>query len=360
MKKLRILVVNDFASNASLLEKHLNQKIDAIYFSDDPVITKTKNSLFFKNDNLNSCVKEVKKLSKEYDVFVTFGWFSAAICYLANVKYVMYIVDSFIDPKYRIWKKYPFLKKKFFDLLLKDSFKNADMVITGSPNDANIVRKYRKDVKPIFQMVDYDTFTENVPNKERNEKSFMFFSPQRFDPNKGHEILFKAIELTKSDFIVLQTDWGEGDYYEKMIKNKPTKVKIIPKIDRSEMPTHYNSSDALLGQVSSSVCGGIEREAIVCGLPVFCYVSYEYTENDPFCKSKEPTVIAEYLDKIVEDKNFRLELKKKQLEWTKKTFDSKRIASEWNEVLHNVIENKNQKKINPFYNLVLKLYFRRE
>jgi glycosyltransferase involved in cell wall biosynthesis len=271
----------------------------------------------------------------------------------------MYIVDSFIDPEYRVWKKYSFVKKKFFDLLLKDSFKNADMVVTGSPNDANIVRKYRKDVKSIFQMVDYDTFTENIPKKQKNEKSFIFFSPQRFDPTKGHEILFKAIELAKSDFIVHQTDWGEGDYYEKMMKNKPTKVKIIPKIDRSEMPMHYNSSDALLGQVSYSVCGGTEREAIVCGLPVFCYVSYEYTENDPFCKSKEPTVIAEYLDKIVEDKGFRTNLKEKQLEWTKKTFDSKRIASEWNEVLHNVIENKNQKKRNPFYNLVLKLYFRR-
>ena len=70
-------------------------------------------------------------------------------------------------------------------------------------------------------------------------------------------------------------------------------------------------------------------------------------------------MIAEYLDKIVNDEKFRLELKKKQMEWVKKVFDSNRIGSEWNQVFFDVVKKRKKQFVKPIYNLILKIYFRR-
>ncbi|KFM14539.1 Glycosyl transferase protein [Marine Group I thaumarchaeote SCGC RSA3] len=357
MKNLRILIVNDFASNASMFQKYFSSHVDAIYFNENPVITLAKNPIFFEKDELGSCVEKIKNLSKNYDIFLTFGWFAAAICYLANVNYVMYFVDSFIEPKYRIWKKFSFFKKKFFDDLFKDALQCANKVVAGIPNDAKTLRKYRDDVRIIFPIMDTQIFHSNHKKIKLDNDLFTFFSPQRIDPTKGHEIIFESFRYTKSDFVVLQTDWGSGDYYEKVIQNKPPNVKLISKIIRSDMPSYYVSSDALLGQVGYSSCGGTEREAILCGKPVFCYETNQFTENDPFCKSKDPIQIAKYIDKIVKDEEFRSHLLKIQKEWVMENFDPKKLAEQWDRLFLEMINENHKYKVKKRYNVVMKLYF---
>ena len=354
MKNLRILIVNDFASNASLFQRYLPHKVDVIYFNKDPIITLADNPLFFQKNELGSCVKQIKDLSENYDIFVTFGWYAAAVCYLANVNYFMYFVDSFIDPEYRIRKKLSWFKKKFFDSLYKDTLKHATAVVTYIPHDVQILKKYRNDVKVIFPFVDTITFHPNNKKINLGYDSFVFFSPQRFDPTKGIEKIFEAIKLTRSNFVVLQTDWGHGEYYEKTRQAKPAKVKLIPKIVRSKMPSYYVSANALLGQIGYSGCGGTEREAILCGIPVFCYESYQYTDNDPFFKSQNLNEIANYIDKIVEDKNFRTELTRIQNLWVNKYFDYKKLSDDWNELFEKSINKNSNYKVKKQYEWALK------
>jgi hypothetical protein len=78
---------------------------------------------------------------------------------------------------------------------------------------------------------------------------------------------------------------------------------------REDMPSYLVSIDALLDQISLTVCGSSEREAALCNKPVFCYSPENYSENDPFYKeSNDPKDIAAYIDKIVLDKDFREQL----------------------------------------------------
>lgn len=354
---MRILIVNDFASNASLFQKFLSHTVNAIYISPDLAITQVKNPLFFKKNELGSCVKQIRELSNGYDVFIAFGWFAAAVCYLANVKYIMYFVGSFIEPKYRIWKKFSLPKRKFFDGLFKDTLDSASKIVTYIPDDVQILEKYRKNVSVIFPFVDTEMFHSNHKKIDLGLNQFVFFSPQRIDPTKEPDKIFEAIKLTKSDFIVLQTDWGQGEYYEKILKNIPPKVKLIPKILRSKMAFYYVSSDALLGQIGYGGCGSIEREAILSNIPVFCYETKQFTDNDPFCKSKDPVRIAKYIDRIVEHKDFRLELLRIQQSWIKKYFDPKKLETQWDKLFLEIINENHKYKVKTKYNVVMKLFF---
>ncbi|MGC1709890.1 MAG: glycosyltransferase, partial [Nitrosotalea sp.] len=307
---MKVLVVHDSSSFAFILQHYFPGEVNAIYFSEHVVISQVKNPKFFtKGKGLYAQIQQIKKLSKEYDVFLCFGWLAASICYLAEVKYVMYFVDAYIDPEYRIRKNVSLLKKMLLDNLYKDTLEYAPAVVGALPHDVKILQKYRQDAKTIFQLIDNEMFNPNVKKIELKKDRFIFLSPQRIDPVKGHDILWKALRLTKSDFVVLQTDWGTGEYYEKILHTKPSMVEIIPKIKREDIPSYFISSDALLGQISPTSCGSIERESALCNKPVFCCAPESFSENDPFYKeSNDPKEIAAYIDKIVLDKEFREQL----------------------------------------------------
>lgn len=356
MSDLKILVVNDFANVAFTFQKYLNSQVDVIYLYKHPVLSLAKNPLFFKKDDLLDQINQIKSLSKEYDIFLCFGWLASAICYLAGVNYIIYFVDAYIDSRYRLWKKMSPVKRYFYSELFKDVLRNASKTIGCDPHNTAILKKYRYDSKTIFPMIDPEMFNPNVKKTDLNENKFIFLSPQRIEEDKGQLLMWKALNLTKSDFIVLQTDWGIGDYYESAIQTKPAKVKIIPKIPRSEIPSYYVSSNAILGQISKTTCGGIEREAILCGIPVFCYAPISFIDNDPFYrKSTNPADLAEYIDKMVEDEVFREELVTKQSKWIMNTFNNKTIADKWEEIFEEVYK---QDKYKPkkVYNIGLRLF----
>lgn len=340
---MKILIVHDAASLAYTLQKYYHGIVNAIYFLEHTVISQVKDPKFFvKGKGLYSQIRQIKQLSKEYDVFLCFGWIATAICYLAEVNYVIYFVDPYIDPENRIRRKVSQLKKILLDNLYKDALDNASIVVNSILRDAKILQKYRPDSnKIIFALIDNEMFNPNVEKRKLNYGKFVFLSPQRIDPSKGHHILWKAVELTKSDFVVLQTDWGSGDYYNEILKTKPSKIEIIPKIKRQDMPSYLASTDALLGQISTTTCGSIEREAALCNKPVFCYIPESISENDPFYKeSKDPKEIAAYIDKIVLDKEFREQLALTQNAWVKKVFDNKKTVQQWKEVFEESVKKK--------------------
>lgn len=355
-EKLRVLLVHDSASFAFLLQKFFPGHIDAIYFSSHDAISQVKNPLFFVKDGIESQIKQIKELAKEYDLLLCYGWPAAAICYLAEVNYGMVFFDAYIDPEHRIRKKLSPIK----ELILQDIYKNAlecaSFTVAGLPHDAEILKKYRKDTKIIFQLIDEEMFHPNVKKIDLQQKKFIFFSPQRIDPDKRQLIMWDAIRLTKSDFIVLQTDWGKGEYYEKVLSTKPDKVKIIPKIKRENMANYLVSVDALLGQISKTSVGSTEREAALCNIPVFCYAPDSFSENDPVYKeSLEPKRIAEYIDKMVLDKDFREKLKKIQNEWVKKTFNNENGIQQWNKVFQEAICKKRIYKVRFYHKIIIKI-----
>jgi glycosyltransferase involved in cell wall biosynthesis len=344
MKKLRILVVNDSSSAAFIFQKYFPWEVGAIYFTENDVISPVKNPMFFVKGGISSQIEQIKRLAKEFDLFFCFGWPAAAICYLAGVKYVMYFVDAYIDKETRIRKKIPTLKKYFLLSLYDDALYNAAETVGALPHDTAILRKYRHESEIIFQLIDADMFNTNVEKLELKKEKFTFFSPQRIEPDKGQLILWKAIKKTKSDFVVLQTDWGQGEYYEEAIKSKPSKVQIIPKVKRENMAKYLRSVDALLGQISKTSCGSTEREAALCGTPVFCYAPYSFSDNDPFYKGdKDPERIAEIIDRIVTDDNYRLKLADMQSKWVRDTFDNQKSIAKWECVFERAIQRSTPK-----------------
>ncbi len=359
MTHLKILVVNDFANVAFTLQKYSNIQVDVIYMHKQSVLSVAKNPLFFiKGKGLHSQINQIKQLSKEYDVFLCFGWIAASICYLAEVNYMMYFVDSYIDPENRIRSKISFVKKNLLNNVYKDTLDNASIVIAGISHDAKILQKYRPDVKIIFPLIDSEMFNPDVNRRELKSDKFVFLSPQRIESDKGQHILWKAVELTKSDFIVLQTDWGSGEYYEKMLQIKPSKIEIIPRIARHDMPSYLVSIDALLGQISMTTCGSSEREAALCNKPVFCYSpeNYSVDNDDPFYKeSREPKDIAAYIDKMVLDKDFRENLTMSQNAWVKKTFNTNRIVQEWKEIFEQAAKMKPTYHVKTKYRIIFKM-----
>ncbi len=355
MHKSKILIVNDLASTAYSFKQHLTSEIDVIYFGKEKVISLVKNPMFFASNDFTSQVNEIKKLSSKYDLFVSLGWLASSICYLAGVNYIMYFVDVYIEPQYRIRKKMSFYKKHFLSELFEDTLQQADRVVTGGKINTEILKKYREDVKQIFPLTDPEMFNTYAEKIDLGESKFVFLSPARIEEEKGQILMWDAIRLTHSDFVVLQTDWGMDKYYQDAIIKKPEKVKIIPKIKREEMPSYYVSSDAVLGQIALYHSSNIEREAILCGKTVFTQISHKLTDDEPFySKDKDPREMAKYIDRIVEDRNFRDELAKKQNEWVRKTFDNKQIASEWEKTFDDVIKNKNVHQIKLKYKIILR------
>ncbi len=354
-QKLRVLLVHDSASFAFLLQKFFPGQIDAIYFSSHDAISQVKNPLFFVKNGIESQIKQIKKLAKEYDVLLCYGWPAAAICYLAEVNYGMVFFDAYIDPEFRVRKNVSKIKEILLQEIYKNALENATFTVAGLPHDAEILRRYREDTKIIFQLIDEEMFHPDVKKINLQQEKFVFFSPQRIDPDKRQHIMWDAIQLTKSDFIVLQTDWGKGEYYEKVLATKPDKVKIISKIKHENMANYFVSVNALLGQISKTSVGSTEREAALCNIPVFCYAPYSFSENDPMYKeSLDPQKIAKYIDKIVTDKEFREELKKIQVKWVKKTFDNQKGIIQWKNTFEEATNKKRNYKVKLIHKLIIK------
>lgn len=91
-------------------------------------------------------------------------------------------------------------------------------------------------------------------------------------------------------------------------------------------------------------------------IPVFCYSPIGFTDNDPFFrKSKEPKDIADYIDKIVLDKEFRKNLVSQQTEWITKTFESHKISEKWINVFKEAVRKPVHYKTKMKFKLIFKI-----
>ena len=382
---LKILAIGDTANNAYMLSKIVSKsKIDIINFPriGAAKFTYANNVEFFESHLISEQVNKINEIKSKYDLCFVTSWEGARVAFLANVNYVFFFVGGSADEQPFIknartsYLKEPIHKKNFFERwFLKQVLDSSISCITyGGKGFVNQLKKYhskiyRMDMIPVNEIF----FKKHLPiNKEK--KKFTFLSPQRQGLEKGMDVIWKAVELSKSDFEILQVEWfdrrtsEENKIADEYIKNKPTKMKFIPMIQWEEISNYYVWADVIMGQMRFRH-GGIEREAVLCGTPVLNYNDNNetYLINNEECvanflpNSKDPQELALIIDRIVEDEKFRKELHEDELKFVTKLTDPKTIGTTWDDMFKeiygktNSVHRKNSMIKSKFLNFLTKI-----
>ena len=143
-------------------------------------------------------------------------------------------------------------------------------------------------------------------------------------------------------------------------------VKLIPMIKRNEITKYYTWADAVIGNLRIGDFENIELESIFCKKPVINYAdkSIQYIlENkqveSPFLPtSNEPKEIAKVIDKVVESKQFRDDLLKREREFVLEIANAEKIAKWWDSLFEQMVIkhksiHKNSSKFTLKLNLIL-------
>ena len=357
---MKILAIGDSTSNIYLMKKFSkNIQIHLIDFPKKGVdkITTGKDEIeYFDSLLISKQVEKIKKIKNEYDLCIALPWAGARIAYLAGINYMMYFVGNDITtpPFSKDNKNYNFVEKYFYKKILDKSIS----CITTSEEYFLALKKYRSDAIRLDRVfVDIDIFNEKIKPVELKKEKFTILSAQRVGLEKGIDLIWKAIDLCKSDFEILQVKWFIEDttveefdelssINQKLINSKPDKVKFIPLIKREELGNYFSAVDAIMGQMRVGIQGGIEREAAYCRKPVICYnklnkpsiIDGELVIPPFLPQSNEPAEIAKIIDSVVESKQFRDELAQKEYEYVKKISDPKLVSKDWENIFYTVLK----------------------
>ncbi|QLH10187.1 glycosyltransferase [Nitrosarchaeum sp. AC2] len=358
--KLKILAIGDSTSNIYLMKKFArNIEVHLIDFPKkgvDKTTTGKDGIEYFDSLLISKQVERIKKIKDNYDLCIAVPWAGTRIAYLAGINYIMYFVGGDITnpPFAKENKNYNFFEKNFYKKILD----NAIACIAPMDEYYTPLKKYRKDAIRLDRIfVDTELFNEKIQPIEFKKEKFTFLSAQRFGLEKGMDKIWKAIELCKSDFEVLQVKWFIEDtttekfdelssINKKLIDEKSDRVRFIPLIKREELGRYFAGANAVMGQMRAGVQGGIEREAAFCKKPVICYTDPKKPNIvdgeeiiPPFLpKSNEPQEIADIIDKIVESKQFRDDLAQKEYEYVKKISDPELVSKDWENIFVKVFE----------------------
>jgi glycosyltransferase involved in cell wall biosynthesis len=242
---------------------------------------------------------------------------------MAEVPYGIHFHGSDI----RDWRQSHTLWRSMVKLIEYRVLKQAKYVAASTPDLITYVRPLRPDSFFIPNPIDFQVFNRSV-SKIWLEKAPVFLSPHRMDRTKGHELIWKAISKTRNDFVLLQPDWGWEPYWSRLKKDAPKNVEFIPLIPRSKIASYYISVYGVIGQMNLGVVGMSELEAAACGTPVFCYTN----DSSPFLpKSKDPSILAKYIDNLIENRAFRQSLIGNELAYVKERYDAKMVSELWKE-----------------------------
>ena len=313
-----------------------------------------KNIEFLNSENVLEQINKINEIKNRFDLCLVSSWSTARLAYLCDLNYIIYFVGNdirippFIKNSKPVYFSEPVNKLNFLErIFYKKILDNAISCVTGSEELYNYLKKYRNDANRIDRtIVNNNIFDSNIDPIKLQKKKFTFFCPQRIGVEKGTEELWNAIKICKSDFDVLQVEWFDEKSAEsqKMNKsillNKPKNVKLIPKIKRNDMSKYYKFADAIIGEMNSGHTNSIEREATLFKKPVISYNNLKWKIkmddieiNSPFQPtSKEPNIIANIIDKTVENKEYREKLAMEEYEFMKELTDPYKTASEWDQL----------------------------
>lgn len=390
---IRVLVIGDASNYMKIVSKCVKKsKIHIINFprSGASKLTYDDDVEYFESNRISKCVKKINQIKDDFDVCLAiFG--GTTIAYLAGLNYMMHYVGG--DIEFPIWEKNPgepylkqpiqkhnFLQRWFY----KKVQKNAIACSAFGEAYFNKLKKYRVDAIRINTVPrDVDFFNQSIIPLDRKKEKFTIFSPSRCCYYKKLDVFWKAIPLCKSDFEVLQVEWfdertsEESSKNRELFKNRPSNVKSIPLIKRDEMINYYTFADAVIGDSRLSTSFGfIEAEAALLKKPVISYVQPDakfildkkLIDIPFFPKSLDLVEFANFIDKIVQSKDFRDKIIEEQYDFMNKASDPNKVGEEWDKIFENIHQkHKNIQKDsdttilfrNIYFQIVNQLYFRK-
>ena len=361
---LKVLAIGDLSNNIVMFKKFTKSNIHLINFPwDGPskVIDIRDGVEFFKSVKVKDVLKRINEIKNEFDICIAMSSTGLLMSYLADLNYIAYFcghdirsppfIKDMHDPLSTDKPIYDFnsLERRYY----KKAYDNAIAAVVTDDELLEHLKKYRDDPTRITgYIVDTAIFNENVKPIERKKTKFTFISPARMGLQKGTEKIWEALRLCKSDFEVIQIKWydkrnsEEEKIAQEWINNAPKQVTFIPIMTREELGRYMVFADAVLGQVSG-IQADIERSGALCKKAVIHYANPKrmYIINgkkvtSPFLPhSNDPKVIAETIDRVVTDKEFREKLADEEYKFVIALSDPNMIASQWDELF----EKMNQK-----------------
>lgn len=320
-------------------------------------LSSKKSTKFFKSEKLSEQINELNTIKNNYDLSLVSSWHAAKLAFLCNIRYIFYFIgDDIRYPPFseKIISEHDadldFFKKQSYSY--QDIFDNAIICVTGSQELFNLLKSFRKDSVRIDRtMTDTNLFNRNLKPIDIQKDKFTFFSPTRISSEKGIDILWDAINLCTTDFDVLQINWIDTKNSsiqkesEQILKNKPSNVRLIDKINYEDMGRYYKFADCILGEMNTGHTNSIEREAVLCYKPVLTYNNIQIKSLidgiesiTPFLPhSNHPKEIAKLIDKIVTDKKFRENLTEKEYLFIKNLTDPQKTALEFEKLIKKFI-----------------------
>lgn len=351
---IKVLAIGDIGNVLQTIRKYTKKsEIHIINFSKDGagIYTYADNVETFQTYKVSDHVKKINEIADNYDICITMGT-GERIAYLADLKYVTYYAGRDIDaPRFiknskEEWFNEPLHRLNFLERwFYKKTFENAIVHLAYTWVFEHLKKYTDRGIKLDLHPVDTQVFNQNIKPLEQKKEKFTFFSPQRMGRPKGTDLIWEALKLCKSDFEIIQVNWFDVSTNEELkIKDellitKPSQVKLIPMIIRKDMPRYYNFADAVIGNMRIGTYALIELEAIFCGTPVVMYCNPEMKiivdEKEIKCPmlpiSNEPEVIAEIIDKVVTDKDFREQLWQEEYTFAREIADPVKVAKWWDD-----------------------------
>ena len=377
---INILAIGDVGNILATLRKFTKTKIHIINSPKDDagLFTYDDSYELFENYKVQDQVKKINEIKNNFDFCITMG-VGERIAYLADLNYISLYVGRDIDAPRFI--KNPteeyftepihtlnFLERRFY----RRVFDSAIAHIGGRwllPD----LKKYSKNYIRLDRVIiDPTLFNDTIKPIDKKKEKFTFFCPQSLGLGKGTDILWEAIKYCKTDFDIIQVDWrGVSQDQDKktslkLRESRPKQVKLIPMIKRNEITKYYAWADAVIGNLRMGYFENIELEAIFCKKPVISYVdkSIQYIlenkqlESQFLPTSNEPKEIAKVIDRVVESKEFRDNLLKKEREFVLEIANAEKIAKWWDSLFEQMATkhksiHKNSSKFALKFNLIL-------
>ena len=355
---IKVLAIGDVGGTIRVLRKYVKRsEIHLINYPYDRIWINMDGVELFKTLKVSDHVKKINEIKDNYDICLTTA--SERVAYLADLNYVAYYLGRDIDvPLFKKnsteeWQTEPLHKLNFFERKFYwNAFNNAIAHIAGKWQFEHLSKYTKNGINTARDAIDTDQFSPNAKPIERKKTKFTFFSPLRLEKAKGSHILWEADKLCKSDFEILAVDWfgettkEELKFKEKLLREKPPQIKLIPIVKKTEMNRYYTFADGVIANLFIGAHEAVSMESVLCGTPVIQYTNKKRKIivdgkelKSPFLPfSNDPKSVAEVIDKFVESKEFRQKLFEEEHRYVKEISDPVKCGEWWDNLFEDLVK----------------------
>ncbi len=270
-----------------------------------------------------------------------------------NINIVCYHADN---------TKFGIIGKLYQRIIARRFLKNADYIITSSPNiieSSYVLRKNKEKCYTIPFGIDIEHFSYKESNKREeiisefkerkslNIDRIIILFVGRMSRYKGFQYLLKSLALLPKEYCLLLVSSDKMDKkYKKIIFDKNLQNRIIHFNDVSyqELPEYYSVADVFVlpSTDRAEAFGLVAIEAMACGIPVITTelgtgTSFHNIHNETglIIPPKDEDKLAEAIKYISENKKqFSPDIIRKRAE----DFGEKRFKEEWKEFITSKIK----------------------